>query len=41
MALEEGLTLERSLYDTLLETEDRMEGLKAFREKRRAKFAGR
>jgi methylglutaconyl-CoA hydratase len=39
--LEEGLTMERQLYDTLLETDDRMEGLKAFKEKRRAKFVGR
>lgn len=41
LPLEEGLTLERELYDSLLGTEDRMEGLKAFKDKRRAKFLGR
>lgn len=41
VSLEEGLTLERTLYNTLLDTEDRQEGLRAFAEKRKARFTGR
>ena len=41
MSLEDGLTLERRLYNPLLKTQDRNEGLKAFAEKRRARFTGR
>jgi methylglutaconyl-CoA hydratase len=37
---ERGLDLERSAYNTLLGTSDRLEGLKAFAEKRRAVFRG-
>jgi methylglutaconyl-CoA hydratase len=40
LALEKGLDLERELYNPLLSTNDRQEGLKAFAEKRRAKFVG-
>lgn len=40
-SLEAGLDLERALYNPLLETEDRQEGLLAFKEKRRARFSGR
>jgi methylglutaconyl-CoA hydratase len=39
--LEQGLDLERELYEPLLKSEDRMEGLMAFKEKRRANFTGR
>jgi methylglutaconyl-CoA hydratase len=41
LQLERGLDLERALYDPLLATRDRDEGLAAFREKRRARFEGR
>lgn len=41
MTLEQGLDLERKLYDPLLGTEDRGEGLRAFKDKRRARFVGR
>jgi methylglutaconyl-CoA hydratase len=40
-SLEKGLDMERTLYDPLLGTEDRGEGLRAFAEKRRARFVGR
>lgn len=40
-SLEPGLDLERALYNPLLGTEDRQEGLRAFKEKRRARFSGR
>ncbi|KAK6910030.1 methylglutaconyl-CoA hydratase [Kwoniella mangroviensis CBS 8886] len=39
--LEDGLDLERRVYNKLLDTEDRQEGLKAFKEKRKAVFKGR
>jgi enoyl-CoA hydratase/carnithine racemase len=39
--LEEGLDLERRVYNGLLLTEDRNEGLRAFAEKRRAVFTGK
>jgi methylglutaconyl-CoA hydratase len=39
--LEEGLDLERRVYNSLLLTEDRNEGLRAFAEKRRAVFTGK
>lgn len=41
MPLQRGLDMERELYDPLLRTEDRQEGLRAFKEKRRPKFVGR
>lgn len=41
LPLEQGLGTERTVYNGLLDTEDRLEGLKAFAEKRRAVFAGR
>ena len=41
LPLEQGLDLERKTYNTLLETEDRQEGLRAFAEKRRARFQGK
>ncbi|ORY21112.1 ClpP/crotonase-like domain-containing protein [Naematelia encephala] len=41
LPIDQGLDLERELYDPLLVTEDRQEGLKAFAEKRRARFSGR
>ncbi|ODN82014.1 hypothetical protein L202_02342 [Cryptococcus amylolentus CBS 6039] len=40
-SLDAGLTLEREMYNSLLDTYDRQEGLKAFAEKRRAIFTGR
>ena len=40
-SLEEGLDLERKVYNTLLDSHDRQEGLKAFAEKRKPKFEGR
>ncbi|WVN88395.1 uncharacterized protein L203_103603 [Cryptococcus depauperatus CBS 7841] len=40
LPLEEGLDLERRVYNGLLDTEDRQEGLKAFAEKRKARFTG-
>jgi methylglutaconyl-CoA hydratase len=40
-SLEEGLDLERRVYDTLLDSFDRQEGLKAFAEKRKPRFEGR
>lgn len=41
LSLEHGLDLERKVYNTLLDTEDRQEGLRAFAEKRKSKFQGR
>ncbi|OXB39810.1 methylglutaconyl-CoA hydratase [Cryptococcus neoformans] len=41
LSLESGLDLERAVYNGLLDTDDRQEGLKAFAEKRRADFRGR
>lgn len=41
LPLEKGLDLERKAYNTLLDTEDRQEGLRAFAEKRKSKFQGR
>ncbi|WVQ72503.1 hypothetical protein IAR50_002059 [Cryptococcus sp. DSM 104548] len=41
LSLETGLDLERGMYNGLLDTDDRQEGLKAFAEKRRANFSGR
>jgi len=38
--LEQGLDFERKMADSLLGTKDRMEGLKAFAEKRKAVFTG-
>nr|XP_019011110.1 methylglutaconyl-CoA hydratase [Kwoniella pini CBS 10737]OCF49891.1 methylglutaconyl-CoA hydratase [Kwoniella pini CBS 10737] len=40
LPLEEGLDMERKLYNGLLDTKDRKEGLEAFREKRKAIFTG-
>jgi methylglutaconyl-CoA hydratase len=36
----EGLDFERATYETLLKTEDRLEALSAFREKRKPLFKG-
>lgn len=41
LPLEAGLAQELSCYDTLIETEDRLEGIRAFNEKRKAVFKGR
>ena len=41
MSLEDGLKLERELYEKTLETEDRVEALNAFKEKRKPQFKGR
>ncbi|KAH6915056.1 enoyl-CoA hydratase/isomerase [Coprinopsis sp. MPI-PUGE-AT-0042] len=40
LALETGLDFERATYETLLPTQDRLEALQAFREKRRPVFKG-
>jgi enoyl-CoA hydratase/carnithine racemase len=40
-ALSPGLENERRLYELAMATEDRVEGMKAFLEKREAKFEGR
>lgn len=40
LALETGLDFERATYETLLKTEDRLEALVAFKEKRRPNFQG-
>ncbi|KAJ4478336.1 enoyl-CoA hydratase/isomerase [Lentinula aciculospora] len=40
LALEPGLDFERASYETLLSTQDRMEALVAFKEKRRPVFKG-
>lgn len=41
MDLEDGLNLERALFDYILTTEDSVEGTKAFLEKRPARFKGK
>lgn len=41
LPLEEGLELERQLYNTLLSSSDRQEGLDAFAQKRKTVFTGR
>jgi methylglutaconyl-CoA hydratase len=40
-SLEAGLDIERALYEPLLKTQDRDEGLLAFREKRAPVYVGR
>ncbi|KAG6833944.1 hypothetical protein H0H87_007955 [Tephrocybe sp. NHM501043] len=40
LALETGLDFERASYETLLSTQDRLEALQAFREKRKPVFKG-
>ncbi|KAJ3533559.1 hypothetical protein NMY22_g7282 [Coprinellus aureogranulatus] len=40
LALETGLDFERATYETLLKTQDRLEALAAFKEKRRPNFQG-
>lgn len=40
LSLDEGCALERELYHPLLDTEDRLEGLRAFREKRPPNYKG-
>lgn len=39
--IDEGLRLERAAYATLMDSEDRLEGLRAFAEKRKPIFQGR
>lgn len=41
MPLEQALRMEGDLYLLLFTTEDRTEGIKAFREKRKADFKGK
>ena len=41
LALDEGLKVERRHYETVLDSEDRLEGLRAFAERRTADFRGR
>jgi enoyl-CoA hydratase/carnithine racemase len=41
MALSAGLVHERRLYELAMATEDRVEGMTAFIEKRRPEFKGR
>ena len=41
MPLTAGLAHERRLYELAMATEDRVEGMRAFLEKRRPKFEGR
>lgn len=40
-SIEEGIRKEREAYNTLLDTEDRLEGLRAFAEKRKPVFKGK
>ena len=40
-SLEEGLRIERQLFDQAMATEDRVEGMNAFLEKRQPRFQGR
>lgn len=40
LALESGLDFERASYETLLKTQDRLEALQAFKEKRLPVFRG-
>ena len=40
LPLEEALALERACYDVIIPTQDRLEGLKAFAEKRAPQFKG-
>jgi methylglutaconyl-CoA hydratase len=40
LALESGLDFERASYETLLKTQDRLEALEAFKEKRKPVFKG-
>jgi methylglutaconyl-CoA hydratase len=40
LPLEQGLNLERECYETVLHTEDRREGLRAFAEKRKPIYKG-
>jgi enoyl-CoA hydratase/carnithine racemase len=41
VSLDEGLAIERQCYDSTLGTEDRLEGLRAFAEKRPPRYLGR
>lgn len=41
LPLEDGLDLERKVYNTLLGSQDRQEGLMAFAEKRKPRFQGK
>ncbi len=41
LSLDEGLKLERQYYETVLKSEDRLEGLSAFSERRAPSFKGR
>ncbi len=41
MDLTDGLVFESTCYETLIPTEDRLEGLRAFREKRKPEYRGR
>jgi enoyl-CoA hydratase/carnithine racemase len=41
LMLSEGLAEERRLHDAAMATEDRVEGMRAFREKRPPDFKGR
>ena len=41
MELEKGLQHEQNCYQMVINTEDRLEGLKAFAEKRKPKYHGR